>query len=72
MLIIEFVGFAQSDAGRAIHSAHYGRVIAGRERQENRGLMIIGRRQTGRFNLRHVGRNYPVVVTREKSPVSIM
>ena len=52
LLIVEFISLGQSYARRVINAAHDGRVIAGREPQEDRGLTIVGRREAGRLDLR--------------------
>ena len=52
LLVVELISLGQSYASRAIHAAHDCRVIAGRERHEDRRFMIVWRRKAGRLDFR--------------------
>src|ERR1051326_962495 len=71
-LIIEFVGFGNRKAGRAVHSAENGRVATGTERHENGGFFVIARREPARLDLAGIGGVSPIIVARDGSAVAVM
>src|SRR5205085_12686948 len=71
-LIVQLVGFGETDAGGAIHAANDRRIISGREGHQDCRLAVIRRCEPGGLNRGGGGSITPVVVGAGECAVAIV